>query len=47
MTDSRHRMPDLQELQELQCFLTVQKGGLTAITYFVNVPVCKYNHVSI
>jgi len=25
----------------------VQKGGLNANTYFVNVPDCKYNHASI
>ena len=30
MTDSRHRMPDLQDLQELQRFLMAQKRGLIA-----------------
>ena len=51
------REPDLQEMQELQCFLMARKGGLianqtktgqfAANTYFVNVLDCKYNHVGI
>jgi len=48
---SSYREPDLQELQEMQCFLTAQKRGLianqtetrqfAANLHFVNVPDCK------
>ena len=34
MTDSRSHELDLQDLQELQCFLTVHQGGMTANTVF-------------